>query len=405
MRQGHRKHSELYSRSASNAFSKLVTKIQSLERTKRLAIEHDDKLQLTMDWIRRHQHPRGYWGYESVADTAFVLLSLASWGVADSTWEIYEGTKGGIDVAVAWLKKNQRFDNWDNNIWDTSMVVRALVRNGIYEEWVHRALTWIENQEQGMWGIRYGTPVHHASQALCAMVEAGSLESKVARCREAVLRALEDHAEEYSPYALGQAIEALICSGVNPSLPTITKIVDRLKSFVEHERMTEGTFQDIVFGFAGISSLLSDPKDALVRRVADEMFASPERLKPDGSWYNDAKKTSHALYALRKLKEVSRIDVAPYALYNMISEAEAEVQGETTAILAESLRALVYLGSLSGLVILIIVLIVTNIATQNFYTETIFGVLIGAPFAYLGRKLFLLIRKLLRLRKENVRRG
>lgn len=89
----------------------------------------------------------------------------------------------------------------------------------------------------------------------------------------------------------------------------------------------------------------------------------------------------------------------------MISEAEAEVQGETTAILAESLRALVYLGSLSGLVILIIVLIVTNIATQNFYTETIFGVLIGAPFAYLGRKLFLLIRKLLRLRKENVRRG
>ena len=56
-------------------FTRLISKIKTHERQKELSIDQEDTLLEAIEWLQNHQHPEGYWGYESVADTGLVLLT------------------------------------------------------------------------------------------------------------------------------------------------------------------------------------------------------------------------------------------------------------------------------------------------------------------------------------------
>jgi len=103
-----------------------------------------------VSWLKRVQHPLGFWGAQSPVETALALLALKETGTNPTeTWQISEmmGT-GGVNKARDWLIKNK--DIWCSNIWDTSLILRVLVALGEQKgsETIRTLLDWLKSEKK-----------------------------------------------------------------------------------------------------------------------------------------------------------------------------------------------------------------------------------------------------------------
>lgn len=254
-----------------------------------------------ISWLKNHQHPEGYWGYESVADTGVVILQLANEGLEkDEFWKISSRYGGGMKKAIKWLRKSWNFNNWSENIWDTSVTLRGLLRMGIDENWISRIQKWLENQESKLWGIKKDSGLHHTSQALNTMIVGNFNDEIVKRCEDVVR---EKAFEVTTPYVAGQVAEALIKSGVNPENEVINYLQEVLESHIHQSGFNESTFQDDVFSLAGLGAIKDNITSRTIKEVLQGIFQCPDSFKTNGCWYFDAKKTAFGLYGLRPVLE------------------------------------------------------------------------------------------------------
>jgi hypothetical protein len=94
-------------------FSRLIFEIRSLEKRQKLSTRKE--LRIAIEWLENHQHPEGYWGDESVADTGLALLALSIYGIKERKWRVKGKHDGGLDLGINWLKRVRNADNWETN--------------------------------------------------------------------------------------------------------------------------------------------------------------------------------------------------------------------------------------------------------------------------------------------------
>lgn len=304
-------------------FSELISEIRCLERQKELSIDQEDILINAISWLKNHQHPEGYWGYESVADTGLVLLSMVIFGVTESSWKISDKYDGGIDLAITWLKSKRNLENWSNNLWDTSICAQALYKLGIRDEWLIRIFDWIKTK---LYTEYESFSPHHLAQAANAILETDFNIDKE-RIIERIIKSLNRHVETtegeqiiIDPYIAGQVYDTLIKLDYNFSNDLMVSLEDNLRQCltkVKQGGLSESSFQDVMMAFMGLANLTSGD-ETLINEILVEIFKRPDRLKEDGSWYHDAKKTAFALLGLSRIINVRRIEEFPYKIYQII---------------------------------------------------------------------------------------
>lgn len=375
--------------------------IKKLERSKKLTIKHDEMLKRSVEWLKNHQHPDGYWGYESVADTGLVFLALITYGIRDEIWSIKGKYEGGLLKASKWLKDVLNVDNWENNLWDTSICFQALYRYEIRDDWIFRVLEWIKRtcEERAE-----KLPLHHLAQAIQALLDAGLEEDARKVCEIIIYRMMShmlDKDNYMDPYIVGQVLDALVRAGYTPGTEVISVCESNLRNFLKGARnkgISEATFQDVMMAFTGLASLLGGNDDELMNSILAEVFKSPERYKKDGFWYHDAKKTAFALIGISKLKEVRKIDEFPYRIYKVITNYQKELEELLTNLKEEYETRLKTLKqgylwiSISFLSIIISLLLVLVLTINNPVSQLIIGGILFPVFLSSATKTYLLFK-------------
>lgn len=372
-------------------YEESVKKFQSLETLKILSSDADVKIRVAVEWLKEHQHPGGYWGDGAAADTGLALLVLSFESVKrGDVWKVKGGFDGGVEKTVEWLKTTQN-DNWGENVWDTAIVTRALLTLGVREDWVQRALKWLETQKETAWGLKTGSGLHHVAQALNTMVVGRCDNETITHCKQVILEKIP---EEHDPYVIGQVAEALIRAGENPASNTMKNLQITLEKYLDEVKISEATFQDSCISFRGLADILSDSKSMHIQKTLADIFKSPDRFKPEGCWYHDAKKTAFALYGLHALKEVRKIDEYPITLYEILSKNQKNIENalknhdENVSTFTKNL------SMLFCLIMLTVVLVASGVATYNFYAQALFSFILGGPLIYLSKKTYDLYKKI-----------
>lgn len=364
-------------------FSQLIDDLRKLEKHRKLSIEQDELIKKSIEWLKDHQHPDGYWGYESVADTALVLLALSMYDVQGQSWKIKNKHEGGIQRSASWLKSVRTIDNWDNNVWDTSICIQAIYRLGIREDWVFKAAEWVKNAVNRRFDkLSY----HHIAQAINMLIDIGDRDeafdfaSRLETRLRTVLDQTENNKFSLDVYVIGQVLDALVRAGVYLNSPVIKHCETEIIEFLQEEIKTgisEGSFQDMTMAFLGLASFLGGENDEMIDQCILEIFKSPDRYKKDGSWYQDAKKTAFALIGLSKIKEVRKIDAFPQRIYRIISIYEKGVEDEINRIHNEYLRhinqlRIGYLWVLMGAFSLFgIIMLWLTIGVSNYFVQVV----------------------------------
>jgi hypothetical protein len=384
--------------SVGEIFSRLIFEIRSLEKHQKLLTKKE--LQSAIEWLKKHQHPEGYWGYESVADTGLVLLALSIYGIKERKWRIKRKYYGGLDSGINWLKNVRNVDNWENNLWDTSICAQALLRLGVREEWVFGVVKWINNQVEKKLG---DLELHHIAQAINALFDAG-LKEEGERVSHLLVSRIAERLQEkekddslLDPYIAGQVLDSLVRAQHNISsnvLLTTQKNLRRLLARVKRTGISEASFQDVMMGFMGIASFTGGTVDQLTSETMIEIFRTPERFKEDGSWYHDAKKTAFALIGLSRIAYVRRIEEFPQRIYNIVTKYQKEAEETFENIVSKNKeqvsrirKGYLWLSVVFATILTFLPLIIM-FGNQGYTPEIVAGILLAIMLAALGKFYF-----------------
>lgn len=385
----------------SDIFSGLISEIRALEKSKKLSIKQDELVKNAIQWLKDHQHPEGYWGYESVPDTGLVLLAFSIYGVKDKEWDLKGKHKGGIQKSVTWLRSIRNVDNWENNLWDTSICLQALIKLGIREEWVFRVTEWVRNESREK-PEKY--EIHHLAQAANALLEAGLEEDAKNICETIALRMdkrIKSEKEGKYPfeiYVTGQVLDALVRSRFDLTSEVMKVAEANSMDFLQRitrKGISEATFQDVTMAFMGLASFLGGEDNTLINSVTAEIFKMPERYKRDGSWYHDAKKTAFALIGLSRIKDIRKINEFPARIYKIImyyqermNEIYKNLETRNEKRISKVKQGYLWL-SLAYCSIIASLIIVITLGTDTFISQLIIGSLLIPGFLSMVVKAYL----------------
>jgi hypothetical protein len=371
--------------SVNDIFSRLIFEIRSLEKRQKLSTRKE--LRIAVEWLKNHQHSEGYWGDESVADTGLALLALSIYGIKERKWRIKGKYYGGLDLGINWLKRVRNVDNWENNLWDTSICTQALLKLGLRDEWVFKVVEWVKNRAEKETGE---FELHHIAQAINALLDAG-LKEEGQRVSNLLASRIADKLQEkeknsslFGPYVAGQVLDSLMRAQYNISSNVLLSTQKGLRSFLEgigRTGISEPTFQDVMMGFMGLVSFSGGEADQLIDEIMVEIFRTPERLKEDGSWYHNSKKTAFALIGLSRITYVSKIEEFPQRIYSTLVKYQKETEEafEDTILknkeeASRIRKGYVWLSVVFGTILAFLLLNLMSV-TQGYVREIIAGIL------------------------------
>jgi len=372
-------------------FDEFREKLRNMEKVVEVSPEYEDNIRKAIQWLKSVQHPDGYWGTKALADTGLSLLALSNLGVRGyEKWEIPSDIgkpyEGGIEKAVMWLKKKCGVYGCESNVWDTSVVLEALTKLGIEDELRNTLAQWLSKYvSENFKSLK----LHHIARAIIALYTFNDKESakKIAERLEERLKSFENLDDAY---VCGQIVEALSLLGYDPYDKPLSDIVNFLQNYLEKksiEGLSEPEFQSVVVAMNGLATSRVLPKDSpIIKRLVGELFRFPERFKPSGSWYEDAKKTAFALTALSKLKKIAKIDVHPSVIYDkldyyqnkileIINNANDNIKNMSRELFRASLFLIVGVSSL---------LILGFIVVTNIIPSQISGYIVDIFLSALG---------------------
>ncbi len=361
------------SKRVTESFDDLVKGVRKWEFTRDIHDEQEGQILRALSWIQYQQNSDGTWGLGTMIDTVLALQATGIWSPDKRTWNIKNGAEGGVDLAFKWLDSFQVNRCWDNNLWDTSAVIRAACLLGEQRrQSVQDAVEWLIDRSRDRWNLDEQLGFHYISQALIALVFVDAPQDVINQCRSNLIEAIRltpiDNFR--SPYIFGQVLEALIICGANPADQLLTPIIDYLKEYLTVVDVSISNFMHICASFKGLGEALggSPLNEPAMQLTLGKMF-HPTRIRDDGSWYRDITMTGWALVALRNLKKVRKIEVYPYQIYTMIENTQREIEDFVSDRLEIRKRLLINSILSTLFTILLVALIITNI----FYQFSFFG--------------------------------
>jgi len=290
--------------------------------------EYNEKQELMIragQWLKEIQHPAGYWGTRAPIETSLASLALLSVGVKiDESWSIPEtGATGGLAKARDWLKKNR--DTWSHNIWDTAVVLRTLVALGepIESPMISGSLAWLKNQERDQWSHTKGTGLHHAAQALITITELREDRRNVQDLADWLMSHQDPEGSwNHSRYTTAQVVQGLAKVGYDSKTAAVAKALKWLEEEINRTVLEKGVFEDFGHSLIAYLEATGNPESEIAQKIAQEMLRSPERLKDDGSWYEDVRSTAIAVLALKALGHRKIFRIPARDLEHLLSTVE-----------------------------------------------------------------------------------
>lgn len=340
------------------AFDRLRIEIRNREQ-----IELDNSRTLeaasgATDFVRRWQNSDGSWGQGAMMSSSLALNSLSLWAPEIREWDLIDGGKGGIKLAWEWLEDQQVGPKWEN-IWNTSLICQSAFRlRTVNRQSVERALTWLVEQGETEWGLKSGLPVHHIAQAIVCFDTLGMVGE-----RDSAVGSMLEYLSsfpELSPYMTGQALHALVVSGVTTEAGVGLRLVKEAQRALTSDHVSISNFIDVCVCFKGLGSALGGmgTKNFELERTLANFF-SPSRLQGDGSWYRDLTFTSLALLAMTEVRATRVLRAYPTEIYVPLEKARSEICRDLTkeihdlkqvaltsglaGVLSASLAALIFL--------------------------------------------------------------
>jgi len=315
------------------SFASLVHDLQDLEFSRNLHDEQEGYINRALEWVQTQQNPDGSWGQGVMIDIELALQGFGIWGAYQHSWKIRDGREGGISIAFGWLEINQ--DNngcWDNNLWDTAAIIQAAYLLGEGKRaCIQNALDWLARRKETRWGVDDRLGLHYIAQSLMAFIMADISNELTSACKGVLIDELrrinKEPSYSMSPYAMGQVLEALVYSGVNPSDELLQPTVNYLEEFLDRAQVSISNFMHICAAFKGLGVVYGGANidNPTMQLTLGKMF-HPTRFRKDGSWYRDMTMTGWALVALRSLKVVRKIEAYPFQIYSLVSRTQRQIE-------------------------------------------------------------------------------
>ena len=150
---------------------------------------------------------------------------------------------------------------------------------------------------------------HHIAQRLITLTDGGAhrdlLEGLVTKMTEV----LERGRFRYSPYVLGQVLEAV--ATVQADHPVLPRLRAALIDFLSHTRLDSANFLNICFAVQGLTAANTPDARTTCRMSVASLFSNT-CFRDNGSWYHSPMETAVALLTLHQYSH-ELVLVAPYS--------------------------------------------------------------------------------------------
>lgn len=258
----------------------------------------DSRIASTIRWLLTNQNKNGSWGKDNVASTSLVIMSFVNLLKPSSGWELESSLKKSIDSASNFLIKKYDENHYEHAMWDTSIVVRALLLSGSEKkQFIADRINWLLN-------INFNTlnaGPHHWAQRTLALHDYGTQKVLIKESIQQISILLERGDYKYSPYVLAQCLEAILNLDIEYDY---SQIRDILLNFIKNTNLDSANFINICACLNTLYPILNSEIEKSLRLSISSLFGET-CFRKNGTWYHDELSTAWALIALTRFsKEV-----------------------------------------------------------------------------------------------------
>ncbi|HLG17137.1 MAG TPA: hypothetical protein VJH03_21970 [Blastocatellia bacterium] len=276
------------------------------------------------------QKENGAWGQDDVATTALSIIALLELATPVDQWELSSEVRQALKKGAAFLFARFEENRWEHAIWDTAVATRALffIDDQQYGDFVKQRIAWLIRETEHP--ANYGP--HHMAQSIITLVTASVHKDILQRNCNHLEQSLNRTLDGYSPYVLGQSVEAL-CLG-NPKSEIIPNIVEFLKEYLSTARLDNASFQNICLALQGLWVSPGKSNTQIGRLSSASLFGST-CFRDTGSWYNSELFTAWALITLARFSQ----EVVLQTPYSELLYEYDQLRAESEDELAQMHRA------------------------------------------------------------------
>ena len=141
-----------------------------------------------------------------------------------SGWKLGDRMDEATIKAVGFLSNSYEQNQWEQDVWDTAIAVRALIGVKVLDSHkiAERPLQWLRTVQ-----LPGHLSPHHIAQLVLAFSEAGADRTIIDEAIDHLEAMIKNSKLKYSPYVLAQVAEALcIRSEKSDILDDITSILE-----------------------------------------------------------------------------------------------------------------------------------------------------------------------------------
>jgi hypothetical protein len=372
--------------------SRLTTDLVALLDGQRREIDlsrGDSRIRRTIEWLMETQNQDGSWGPGGVAATAMTVIALDR--VTRTVGDINVDTRPKIALAYAYLVESYHSGRFNNAMWDTAVIGRALLSN--LNETTQPVVDSIRSHMISTIGVQQNAGPHHLAQRTLFLCESAAIRDIIIRSVQDLYSATVSHDGTFSPYTKAQVLAAL--GEVYPTIPDeysefASRIIDDLKRYLSTASLDSANFINICSSIEALSKYVDFSHRETLKTSAASLFGET-CFRENGTWYYDHLSTAWALLALTSYS-IEVVIVAPYAELRsrtaaLARRAATDTFKEQRATVLKAVLAALAIG-LAGVIITVYILWSTlasiNWQWAQWALPTAAGAFFALGFARLG---------------------
>ena len=318
--------------------------------------ETKSNLAKTISWLIEKQKNNGSWGNDSIATTAMTMIALKNVEQPAIFWGYSQKMQDSFSKAEAFLKEKYIDNKFEDVIWDTSLVIRALTvccsdsREFINSELIPKLIQYkVDKLNAG---------IHHLAQKILALSEFGVDNKTLENCIIELQTFLSSNNwKKYSPYVISQCVEVMY---IDEDKFNINEFVNYIIDWLQNNSLDSANFINICSSLISIKPRLNTELEKKLRYTVSSLFGS-NCFRYDGSWYHDEYITAYAILALAKYEKEILIRVPKIEFNYEISEyINSVLKSFDEYFNSETKNWIIHLLSTFGGTILLTVFIVCN---------------------------------------------
>lgn len=296
----------------------------------------DSRILKTMRWLISSQKANGAWGQNDVATTAISMIALQGLSPAAEQWELSSDVRSVLQKGARFLVDKHGENSWESAVWDTAIAVRALFLVGDPQDvdFVNQRVAWLIRETDQP--SNYGP--HHIAQSIITLFTVAAHRDVLQRNCDHLEQTLGKNVDRYSPYVLGQCIEALCTT--NHDSEMIPPIAVQLKDYLASARLDHANLLNICLALQGL--WLSPGKGNIeIGRLSSASLFGSTCFRDTGSWYNSELHTAWALITLARFSQELVLQVPYSELLYEYDQLRVESEGEIARLQKKNRNGLI----------------------------------------------------------------